>query len=229
MVGVIYKKIDRVPKKVIKEYKKIPTSVISDAMNRTNAMKASIKPITEGAHIAGSAITVKCIVGDNIMTHQAIYLAMPGDILVVDGRGYVDKSIWGGIQTEIAMKRGIQGVIIDGAIRDASVAKRFRYPIFCSGVVPTGPHKGWGDSINVPIQCGGVPVCPGDLIVGDEDGVVVVPKGDVTEILKKSRKIIETEKEWKKRIDEGKTTLEAIGLDKKLKELNIRVIDDTWK
>ena len=229
MTGIIYTKIERTEKKILEEFKSIATTLISDAMNRTNVMKASIKPIVENIRIAGNAVTAKCIVGDNLMTHQALYLAEAGDILVIDGKGYTDKSIWGGIQTEVSMKRGIAGVVIDGAIRDVQEVKRLKYPVFCSGVVPAGPHKGWGDSINVPIQCGGVPVHPGDIIVGDDDGVVVVPLREAEEILKKAKDLIEVERGWKKKLDEGKTTLEAIGLDKKLLELNVKVVDGTWK
>src|SRR3990172_6057755 len=152
MTGIIYTKIERTEKKILEEFKSIATTLISDAMNRTNVMKASIKPIVENIRIAGNAVTAKCIVGDNLMTHQALYLAEAGDILVIDGKGYTDKSIWGGIQTEVSMKRGIAGVVIDGAIRDVQEVKRLKYPVFCSGVVPAGPHKGWGDSINVPIH-----------------------------------------------------------------------------
>jgi regulator of RNase E activity RraA len=221
----IYKEINRVKKEIIKEFKKLPTTIISDAMNRTNVMKALIKPLIENIHIAGSAITVKCIVGDNIMTHQALYLAKPGDVLVIDARGYVDTSIWGGIQTEVAKKLGIAGVVIDGSIRDVLTVRRLKYPIFCCGVVSAGPHKGFGDSINVPIQCGGVPVNPGDIVVGDDDGVVVVPRKNAEEVLKRARERLKMEKEWMKKINKGETTLKAIGLDKKIEQMQITFLD----
>ena len=229
MTGIIYKKINRAEKNVIEDFGKISTTVISDAMNRTNVMKASIKPLIENVRIAGNAITVKCIVGDNIMTHMAIYLAMAGDIIVIDGKGYADKSIWGGIQTEVSKDRGIEGVVIDGSIRDIQDVKKLQYPVFCSGVTSAGPHKGWGDSINVPIQCGGVPVHPGDIIVGDDDGVVVVPLKDANEVLEKAKEIMKLEEGWMKKIGDGKTTLEATGLDKKLNEMNVKIVDGAWE
>jgi regulator of RNase E activity RraA len=229
MTGIIYKKINRAEKIVIEDFGKISTTIISDAMNRTNVMKASIKPLIENVRIAGNAITVKCIVGDNIMTHMAIYLAMAGDIIVIDGKGYADKSIWGGIQTEVSKDRGIEGIVIDGSIRDIQDVKKLQYPVFCSGVTSAGPHKGWGDSINVPIQCGGVPVHPGDIIVGDDDGVVVVPLKDANEVLEKAKEIMKLEEGWMKKIEDGKTTLEATGLDKKFNEMNVKIVDGAWE
>ena len=229
MTGIIYKKINRAEKNVIEDFGKISTTVISDAMNRTNVMKASIKPLIENVRIAGNAITVKCIVGDNIMTHMAIYLAMAGDIIVIDGKGYADKSIWGGIKKEVSKDRGIEGIVIDGSIRDIQDVKKLQYPVFCSGVTSAGPHKGWGDSINVPIQCGGVPVHPGDIIVGDDDGVVVVPLKDANEVLEKARERRKLEEGWMKKIGAGKPTLEATGLDKKLNEMNVKIVDGAWE
>jgi len=227
MSGVVYKKIKRTKKEIIEEFKKIPTTIVSDAMNRTNAMKASIKPLIENIHIAGSAITVKCMVGNNIMTHQAIYLAEPGDVIVIDARGHVDTSVWGGVQTLACKSRGILGVVIDGSIRDVRDIKKLQYPVFCSGVVPAGPHKGWGDSVNIPIQCGGVPVNPGDIIIGDDDGVVVIPRNEAEEVFKKAKNRIEIEEKWIVGVKKGKTTLELIGLDKKIKEMGVKIIENT--
>jgi len=229
MSGIVYKKIKRAKKEIIDEFKKIPTTIASDAMNRTNAMKASIKPLIEDVHVVGSAITVKCMVGNNIMTHQAIYIAEPGDIIVIDARGHVDTSVWGGIQTLACKSRGISGVVIDGSVRDIQDIKGLRFPVFCSGVVPAGPHKGWGDSVNIPIQCGGVPVNPGDIVIGDDDGVVVVPRNEVEKVLKQAKERIKTEEKWIRGIKQGKTTLELIGLGKKIKNLGIEMFEEEYK
>lgn len=221
---VIYKNIKRAKKEVIDKFREISTTIISDAMNRTNAMKASIKPLIENVHIAGSAVTVRCPVRDNIMTHQALYLAQPGDVLVIDAGGYTNTSVWGGIQTWVAKKLGIKGVVIDGSVRDIQDIRRLKYPVFCSGVVPAGSHKGFGGSINIPIQCGGVSVSPGDIIVGDDNGVVVVPRLSAEEVLENAVKQLKMEKEWTKKIDRGETTLKAIGLDKKMEKMGVKYI-----
>lgn len=225
---VIYKKINRVEEKILKGFSKIPASIASDCMNRTNSMGASIKPMMQDVHMLGSAVTVKCIPGDNIMTHRALYLAEKGDVLVIDAGGYPDKSVWGGIQTEIAKKRGLSGVVIDGSIRDADVVRHLRYPVFCSGVVPGGPHKGFGDSINIPIQCGGVVVMPGDVLIGDDDGVVVVPKRQAAFILEKSLERLKLEEKWKREIRTGKTSMEVIGLGRKLLDMGIKEFDKAF-
>ena len=221
MAGIVYKKIDRPPKELIKAFRNIHTSIISDCLNRSYAMKAEIQPIFDGVRVCGPAITVQCMCGNNIASHIALTLCQKGDVIVIDGRGHPDTSIWGGIQTIYAKKIGVQGAVIDGAIRDAAEIRKRKFPVFCKGIVPTGPHKGWGDSVNVPIQCGGVPVNPGDLIVGDDDGIVVVPKMRLKEILNASRKRLALEKQWEKRMASGQNTLEAVGLVKHLESLDI--------
>jgi 4-hydroxy-4-methyl-2-oxoglutarate aldolase len=224
MPGIIKSKIKRPPKELITEFKALPTGVISDAMNRMNCMHAEIKPIMESEGVAGPAITVQCMVGDNLIIHQAIYVAEPEDILVIDARGHKDTSVWGSIMTKAALLRGIKAVVIDGSIRDLKENREAGLPIFCRGVVPAGSQKSWGGNINVPIHCAGVRVNPGDIIVGDNDGVVVVPADMALEILEKAKETVRREKEWVNSIESGKTTLEVIGLSKKINELGLKII-----
>jgi len=222
MTGIINSKIERPPKGLITEFEALSTGIVSDTMGRLNSMRAEIKPVIELNHvIAGPAVTVQCIVGDNLMIHQAIYIAQPGDILVIDARGHKDTSVWGAIMTKAAMRRGIKAVVIDGTTRDLRENKEMGFPIFCLGVVPAGSQKNWAGNINVPVHCGGAEVSPGDTIVGDDDGVVVVPAGMTAEVLEKAKRRVAMEGEWIKGIESGKTTLEVIGLDKKLFELDI--------
>lgn len=228
MPGIVFKKINRLPNQIINKFAKIPSSIISDAQGRNNTMEASIKPLKINWKIVGSAITVKAMVGNNLGVHQALYLAKEGDILVVDGNGFENIAMWGGILTEIAVKRKIAGLIIDGSIRDVDEALKLNFPIFCKGVSPRGPHKGWGDDVNVPISCGGVPVLPGDIIIGDADGVVVIHKRFAEDVLKSSKKKIEKEKKWIQELKEGKTTLETIGLNKNIEFFSIKEIDEAF-
>jgi 4-hydroxy-4-methyl-2-oxoglutarate aldolase len=223
MSGIIYTKIERVPQKLVDEYKLLPTSVVSDVMNRMNAMHAEIKPIIEGVNVAGSAVTVQCIVGDNLIVHKAIYVAKHGDVIVVDVRGHKDTSVWGNIMTKACMLRGIEAVVIDGSIRDVLENKKDGYPIFCRGIAPAGSHKNCAGNINVPIQCGGIHINPGDIIVGDDDGVAVVPRNEAEMVLIKAKEKVESEKRWLNGIRQGKSTLEVIGLDKKLGNLDIKI------
>lgn len=228
MPGFVFTKINRVEKEIVEDFKNIPTSIVSDALGRNNTMHAAIKTLKKGWKIAGPAITVKAMVGNNLGAHQALYLAQEGDIIVIDGNGFEDISLWGAIMSEVAQERKIQGIIIDGSIRDYQESIDLDFPIFCRNVTPRGPHKGWRDDINVPISCGGVPVLPGDLILADEDGVVVVHKKMARETLKIAQKKLAAEKEWISEVRKGKTTLEAIGLDKNVEFFKTKTRDEAF-
>ncbi len=208
---------------MIAEFEILPTSMICDAMNRMNSMKADMKPIGDVRTVAGSAVTVQCFVGDNLIIHKAIYVAQAGDILVIDAKGHKNTAVWGAIMTRACMQRGIKAVVIDGSTRDLDENRGIRFPLFCLGVVPAGPQKSWGGNINVPIQCSGVKVSPGDIVVGDNDGVVVVPREMARDVLEKAKEKVSMEKEWIAGIESGKSTLEIIGLHEKLNELELEI------
>jgi len=222
MAGVIRRKIERPSADLVATCKTIPTTILSDMMNRSRAMCAAIKPVQTGVHVAGPAITVECMVGDNIMSHHAIYLAEPGDILVIDGRGHVDTAIWGGVQTLAANTQGVVGVVVDGSIRDVQESRESSCAVFCRSVSPAGPHKGWGGSINEPIQCGGVAVMPGDIVVGDDDGVVVVPAAEAGGVVERALRRMEEEEDWIRRVKQGETTVSILQFDEKLKKLGVK-------
>jgi 4-hydroxy-4-methyl-2-oxoglutarate aldolase len=218
---VIRKSIDRPAPEIVEACRGIPTTILSDMMNRMNAMQAAIKPVRQGVWFAGPAVTVKCMAGDNIMSHHAIYLAQRGDVLVIDGRSHSDTAIWGGIQTLAAGLRGVAGVVVDGAIRDLEDSRNAAIAICCRAVTPAGPHKGWGGSVNEPVACGGVVVHPGDLVVGDDDGVVVIPRLDAALVLERARKRLREEQEWIRRVQAGESTVGILGFDEKLKQLGV--------
>jgi 4-hydroxy-4-methyl-2-oxoglutarate aldolase len=162
--------------------------------------------------------------GCNLLSHKAIYVAQPGDVIVFDARGHVDTSVWGYLQTRACQIRQLAGVVIDGSVRDSAEIRKSGFPVFCAGVSSLGPHKGWADRINVPIQCGGVPVVPGDIIIGDDDGVVVVPKGSAERVAQIAHELLELEKSWFTRLEKGETTLSILDLDTKIKALGERVV-----
>ena len=155
-------------------WREIPTAVISDDVNRTATMQAAIKPVGPGMGFAGQALTAQTMVGDNGTLHYALTKAWPGAVLIVDARGHEETAVWGGILVAAALARKISAVVIDGAVRDVAELRDSGVAVYARAVVPNGPHKGFGGSVNTPIQCGGVPVDPGDIVVGDEDGVVVI-------------------------------------------------------
>jgi regulator of RNase E activity RraA len=181
-------------------------------MNRTHVMAAAIKPVKPGIRLLGQARTVTGMVGDNGISHAAIALARKGEVMVIDAGGYDDVAVWGGIMTRAAMKRGIAGVVIDAAIRDAAEIRELGFPCYARANVPAGPHKGFGGIIDGPISCAGCPVKPGDLVIGDDDGIAVVPLEWAEDMLAASKGKLRQEEETLKQIAEGKTTAELLGI-----------------
>lgn len=150
-------------------------AAVSDCLERAMAMDGGIKPLDRSMRLVGQARTIRCMVGDNSALHAAINLAEPGEVLVADAGGFLGNAVWGGLMTEAALRKGIAGLVIDGAVRDSAEIVDRRFPCFARGQVPAGPHKMFGGAINCVVSCGGVAVRPGDLIVADADGVTVVP------------------------------------------------------
>lgn len=193
-------------------WRDMPTAVISDELNRAGTMDAAIKPVAPGMRFAAEAFTVQTMVGDNSTIHYAVPMAPTGSALIVDGRGFLGTALWGDVLNHLARKRGLAAVVVDGAVRDAAELRQAGLPVFARGVVPTGPHKGWGGAINAPIQCGGCAVAPGDLVVGDDDGVVVVPRDRLDAVLAGARARLAAERETHAQIEAGKTTAELLKL-----------------
>ena len=175
MYGHIYHDFQRAQPGLIDRFKGVPTSTLSDAMGRHGAMKADIRPIFENIALVGSAFTVLCFPGDNIMTHKAVQMMQPGDVLVIDA-GDSDSGCFGHRSALQVRGRGGAGVVASGTVRDVALLRRDRFPVFSRGVSPRAPQKNTPGSINVPVEVGGVVVSPGDIVVGDDDGITVVPR-----------------------------------------------------
>lgn len=190
----------------------LASSQVGDAMNREQVMSAAIKPIAEGTRLRGQARTVNAMAGDNGIIHAAIPYVRPGEILVVNGMGLEDVAIWGEVMTHAAQKQGIAGIVLDGAVRDAAEMRELGFPVFCRAIVPRGPHKGFGGTIDATIACGGVAVSPGDLVIGDDDGVSVVPLAQIRAVQAAAREAQKREWAWLEQIAKGKTTRELLGL-----------------
>lgn len=171
---------------IVDRFQEVPTTCISDALEGLNNLDAAIKPLKEEYRVAGRAFTVKMPVGDNLVVLKAIREAQPGDVLVIDAKGDTYRAIAGDFILGMAQTLGIKGVIADGVIRDIIGAKKLDYPVFCKGTTIAASGKAGEGAINVPISCGGVTIHPGDLIVGDADGVVVIPRAIEKEVLEKA-------------------------------------------
>jgi 4-hydroxy-4-methyl-2-oxoglutarate aldolase len=189
------------------------TCAISDCMGRFNAMTGDMRPLFEGIRLVGTAVTVKTIASDLAAAFKAIDVCKPGDVVVIDSHGSINTAFWGENMTMSALNRGVVAAVIDGACRDVEEIRRLRFPVICKGIVPNvGAVAGYGD-VNVSIQCAGVAVSPGDVIVVDGNGVVVVPKGEAAVILKKAQQLLETEHLLQEKIKAGATIGELINVN----------------
>lgn len=152
----------------------LPTTTIADVLERHQVMDAGIRPLWAAPRIAGPAFTVRCPPGDNLMLHAAIYRAEPGSVIVVES-GDLDHALAGGNVCAVAQRNGIAGFVLDGVIRDIGEIREMGFPVWARGIIPIPGGKAAVLAMNVPIRCGGVAVAPGDLVVADEEGIVVVP------------------------------------------------------
>ena len=193
-------------------FREVSTSNISDAMHRKGAMRG-ILPVNLGVKIVGRAVTVQTFAGDWAKPVEAIDLAGPGDVLVVyNGSNFI--APWGGLATLSCKMKGIEGAVIDGAVRDVDEIRAMKYPVFSSGITPNaGDPKGMGE-INSEINCAGQMVKPGDYIVGDECGVVVIPKERAYEIARRAKEVEKTESRLYEEIRRGSTLSQVIKLKK---------------
>jgi 4-hydroxy-4-methyl-2-oxoglutarate aldolase len=183
-------------------------------------MHSEIKPFWPGVKLVGSALTVRCQVGDNLTLHKAIELLQPGDVIVADAGGYKETGgMWGEIMALAAQKRGGVGLVIDGAVRDIPILRQIGFPVFARTSSPGSTAKKTFGSIGRPITCGGVLVNPGDIIIGDEDGVVVIPASRAAEVLEAGRARDQKENQIKQWIEEGRSTVEIFGFQKLLDTL----------
>ena len=193
-------------------WRDVPVAVIGDELNRGRMMQAAIKPVAPGMGFVGQAVTVRCMVGDNLALHHALTLCSPGNVIVADARGHEDTAVWGGIMHKAAHARSLAAIVVDGAMRDVAELRESGLPAYCRAIVPAGPHKGFGGEINGPIQCGGVAVEPGDLVVGDDDGVIVIPLDQLEGLHARCLARMKNEQAVLAGIEAGKTTVELLGL-----------------
>jgi len=213
--------IERTPKELIDQFRGIGTATVHEASGRKGAVDCGIKPISQGVKLCGPAFTVQCHPGDNLMLHKAIERAQPGDILVASVQGYYEAGYWGGLMATSAVARKIGGLAIDGSIRDSAEIIQMGFPVFCRGFCIRGTTKTVLGLVNHPIVFGGVLVYPGDLILGDDDGVVVVGRMECEEVLKASIKRIEAEKTKAEKLRAGISGVELNQLEKVFKFLGM--------
>lgn len=172
----------RVDPQWVTKFKTIPVANVSDVMWRMTAGGPNLRPMHAGGVLAGPAFTVKTRPGDNLMVHKALLMAQPGDVVVVDAGGDLTNAIIGELMTTAAELKGLAGIVIHGAIRDLGAISQRSFPVYASGVTHRGPYKNGPGEINVSISLNGMVITPGDLILGDQDGLLCIGRSDVESV-----------------------------------------------
>lgn len=181
----------------------VPTSIISDSMRRMAGTR-TLAPRHKSATLAGVAYTVKVRSGDNLYIHDALRKAKPGDVLVIDGEGHTDRALLGEIMMSVARMRGIAGFVVHGAIRDADAFVKHDFPCYSKGITHQGPLKNGPGEQGIAVAIEGCVINPGDIVVGDGDGVVFIPRDQAQAVAEASRRKMQAEKEVLDGIAAGK-------------------------
>ncbi|NOW08028.1 RraA family protein [Clostridium beijerinckii] len=216
-------------KELVKAFSELPAANVADAMGRLCALHSDIKLMSSPTKkMCGVALTVKARPGDNLALHKALNISEEGDVIVVSNEGDRSQSIMGEIMYKyLSDFKKIEGIVIDGPIRDIDTISQYTMPIYATGTTPGGPYKEGPGEVNVPIACGRIAVNPGDIILGDADGVIVIPKNDAAQILEKAKSIAAT--------DAAKVQASASGtvnrqwVDDLLDKKGFEVIDDVYR
>jgi 4-hydroxy-4-methyl-2-oxoglutarate aldolase len=227
--GKVYKQIKRPKRNILSEFEKIGVATIHEVMNKDTLMDPGLRPITQGKIIAGPAITALNTPGDNLSLHVGLSLAEEGDILVTTFLGTNSfNAIWGELATCTAIGKNMKGVIADGAVRDINAVRKRNFPVWGRTVFPRKSAKSDLGGVNVPVVCGGTTVRPGDIIVADDDGIIVVPIEEAEQVLKKAQQRSEREEKACTMLLDGKSTFEYFGMESILEQKEIKIIDGLY-
>jgi len=221
----IIKDFPRVPQAIVKRAAAFQPAILADVAGRRGALNGRIRALHPSMKLAGTALTVEVRPGDNLMIHAAIALAQPGDVLVIDGKGDLSSALMGTIMMTACRQLGIAGVVIDGAVRDSLDIIEMGYPVFAAGTNPNGPTKNVSGRIGHPVSVGGVTVQPGDFVIADNDGVVVVERDKIEGLLPLAEKKVKDEAARITAIKQGDTT--AKWLDAALRNAGVLREDES--
>ncbi|MGE0801722.1 MAG: RraA family protein [Lautropia sp.] len=229
---VIYRQIPRPDPALVAALRDIPVADLHDELNavdrKSRLLSHAMRPVIEGVRIVGPAVTAFNTPGDNLMMHTALYVAQRGDVLVFSNGGQPNGSLWGDNASIQAKRVGVAGVVVDGPVRDTDGIRRQGVPVWASIISPTRPTKAMPGTVNLPISCGGVIVSPGDLIVADSDGVIVVPVGEALRIAEAARARIARDARMHEKIVAGSTLFQEIGCEAALQKLGAVIHDGAW-
>jgi len=226
----IYLKRDMRCYDMLEEFKSFPTSNVSDVMNRVCGMDSRIRLMSspKAQIAAGIALTVRTSASDNLMIYAAMNIAQKGDFLIVASEGGNSRALIGEVMmTYLYRTKGISGIVIDGPIRDINEVSKWDFPIYATGTNPAGPYKEGPGEINVPVSCGNIVVNPGDIILADSDGVIVIPKNDAEAVLNAVKKHKEYDDSQLKAAKNSELKLDWV--EKSLIQKGFEIIDDVYR
>jgi len=206
----------------VEKFRHIPVANVSDVMTRLTAGGPRLRPMHAAGVLAGPAFTVKTRPGDNLMVHKALHMARPGDVIVVDAGGDLTNAIIGEIMTATAQKQGLAGIVINGAIRDIGTIGKGSFPVYAAGVTHRGPYKDGPGEINLPVSLDGMVIHPGDLMLGDEDGLLCVARNEVERVYMAAHAKHQTEETMLADIAHG--TLDTAWIDETLARLQCEFV-----
>jgi len=226
MKPTIVKNIKRADAEVIRTLGQQGVATVHEAQGRSGLLRPYMRPIYPTAKMAGSALTISCQAGDNLMIHAAIELCRPGDVLVVTTTSESTDGMFGELLAVSARAHGVVGLLIDAGVRDVADLTTIEFPVWSKAISAQGTVKATAGSVNVPVVCAGATIQPGDVIVADVDGVVVVPRDTAAEVARLGNDRITKEEKSRERLRKGELGLDFYGLRAKLIELGVQIVDE---
>lgn len=221
----IVRNIRRADAAGVKILGQLGVATVHEAQGRTGLLLPYMRPIYNSARVAGPAVTVLCQAGDNMMIHAAVELCQAGDVLVVTCAAESTDGMFGDLLATSLRARGVAGLVIHAGVRDVADLTAMDFPVWAKAISAQGTVKATLGSVNIPVTCAGQLVRPGDAIIGDLDGVVVVPREDVAEVVKASQQRVAKEEQSREKLRAGELGLDMYGLRAKLKELGVVYVD----
>jgi 4-hydroxy-4-methyl-2-oxoglutarate aldolase len=226
MKPTVVRKVARADAEIVKALGDLGVATVHEAQARTGLMRPNMRPIYPGAKAAGTAITISCHPGDNLMIHAAIEFCQKGDILVVSTTSESTDGMFGELLAESARAHGVVGLVIDAGVRDVRDLTEMDFPVWSKAISAQGTVKATAGSVNVPIVCAGTAVRPGDVIVADADGVVIVKRETAGEVARLAGERFAKEQKSRERLKAGELGVDFYGLRAKLIELGVRYVDE---
>jgi 4-hydroxy-4-methyl-2-oxoglutarate aldolase len=226
MKPTIVRNISRADAGVIEKLGALGVATVHEAQGRSGLLRPYMRPIYPAARVAGSAITISCQAGDNLMIHAAIEVCRPGDVLVVTTTSESTDGMFGELLAVSCRAHGVVGLLIDAGVRDVADLTMMAFPVWAKAIHAQGTVKATAGSVNVPVVCAGATIAPGDVVIGDVAGVVVVPKAMAADVAKAGADRLAKEEKSRARLKNGELGLDFYGLRAKLAELGVQYVDE---